>query len=77
MKDLVVSPKALESIARRGTDEVSLLNLLTDRGINLQVTHEVLQAAAGNHRDHVSLVRILLERSDKAMVSEGQPVPEL
>lgn len=70
VKDLVVGPEVLESIARMGFNEVPLLDLLVDRGINLQVTHGVLQAAAGNSRDDVSLMRILLEWSDKAMVSD-------
>ena len=70
VEDLVVGPESLVSIARKGYNEVQLLNLLIDRGMNLQITQDVLRAAAGNYRDDSSLMTILLGQSDKAMLSE-------
>lgn len=70
VEGVVVGPEALMSITRKGFDEVPLLNLLIDRGMNLQVTQGVLQAAAGNHRDDSAMMTILLERSDKAMLGD-------
>lgn len=70
VKDIVIGPEALVSIARKGPDSVPLLNLLIDRGINLQITHDVLQAAARNFWDNTSLITFLLERSDKAMLTD-------
>lgn len=65
-----IGPEALISIIRTDFDSVPLLDFLIDRGIDLQITHDVLQAAAGNFRYHRSLMTFLLERSDKAMSND-------
>lgn len=70
VKDIVIGPEALVSITRKGPDSVPLLNLLIDRGINLQITHDMLQAAAGSLRGDTSLITFLMERSDKAMLTD-------
>ncbi|KAF6229970.1 hypothetical protein HO133_004308 [Letharia lupina] len=70
VEDIVIGPEALISIIRTDFDSVPLLDFLIDRGIDLQITHDVLQAAAGNFRYHRSLMTFLLERSDKAMLND-------
>lgn len=71
VEDVVVGPEALVSIVRNGLESVRLLNLLIDRGIELHITHDVLETAAGgNFRDARSLMTCLLARSDKIMLSD-------
>lgn len=70
VENLVVGPESLVSMVRKRYDEIPLLNLFIDRGIKLQITQDVLRAAAGNHRDDRSLMTILLERSEKATLTD-------
>ena len=69
VENIVIGPEALISIARR--DHKALLDLLVDYGINLQITLEVLQAAAGIMTRHGPLmIEFLLERSDKVELTD-------
>lgn len=70
VEDVVISPKALASVTRESLEPVPLFKMLLDRGINLQITHDVLQAAAANPRRNRSLMTFLLERSDEVMPSD-------
>lgn len=68
VKDSIVSPEALVSMTRADHNSMPILKLLIDHGISLQITHDVLKAAAGrNWMDDTSLMTLLLERSDKIM----------
>ena len=68
VENIVIGPEALTSIARR--DQQSLLDLLVDYGINLQITLEVLQAAAESIRSDGSLMTFLLEWNDKVELTD-------
>ena len=68
VEDIVIGPEALISIAR--TAKRSLLNLLIDYGIDLQITPEVLQAAAGSMSKHDSLMEFLLERREEVELTD-------
>ena len=62
MKNLVITPEALNNIARAGVDSAPLLHSLIGHGVILQITREMLQAAAtGNN---ASVVTFLLDRGD-------------
>lgn len=62
VKDIVLTPEAIMNIARRGGDSVALFELLIDHGAIVQITREILQAAA-TCKDS-ALITSLLERSD-------------
>ena len=62
VKDLDLTPKAIINIARRGNDSVPLLEVLIDHGAIVQITREILQAAATS--EEPALITFLLERSD-------------
>lgn len=68
VENIVIGPEALTSIARR--DQQSLLNLLVDYGINLQITLEVLKAAAESIRSNGSLMKFLLKWNDKVELTD-------
>ena len=71
VKNIVIGPQILISIARKAQRPGLLLNFLIENGINLQFTGEVLQAAAGRLSSHESsLMTFLLERSDKIELSD-------
>ena len=62
VKDTVLTPEAIINIARGGDGSVLLLELLIDHGAVLQITREILQAAATSKDS--ALITFLLERSD-------------
>ena len=70
IKNIVVSPETLICIARKDWEPVLLLNLLIFYGVRLQITCEVLRAAAGSICDDSSLMISLLERSESIELSE-------
>ena len=70
IKNIVVSPETLICIARKGWEPVLLLDLLIFYGVRLQITCEVLRAAAGSICDDSSLMISLLERSESIELSE-------
>ena len=62
VKDIVLTPEAIINIARGGDDSVLLLELLIDYGAIVQITREIIQAAATSKDP--TLITLLLERSD-------------
>ena len=62
VKDLVLTPKAINNMAWRGDDSVPLLELLIDHGAIVPITLEILQAAATSKDP--AMITFLLERSD-------------
>ena len=62
VKDLVLTPKAINNIAWRTDDSVPLLELLIDHGAIVPFTLEILQAAATSKEP--AMITFLLERSD-------------
>ena len=62
VKDLVTTPEAIINIARRSDESVPLLELLIDHGAIVQITLEILQAAATSKQP--ALITFLLDRSD-------------
>ena len=62
VKDLVLTPEAIISIARRDDVSMPLLELLIDHGAIVRITREILQAAATSKDP--ALITFLLERSD-------------
>ena len=68
VKDLVLSPKAIDNIARRRDDSIPLLESLIDHGAIVQITQEILKAAATSR--YPFLITFLLERSDSSELAD-------
>lgn len=68
VKDLVLTPEAINNIATWSSDSVPLLELLIDHGAIVQITQEILQAAATSKDP--AMVTFLLERSDGIQLTD-------
>ena len=71
IENTVIGPELLISIATKGQEPSLLFNLLLDCGVSMQVTREVLQAVARSKVDDSSMMRYLLERSDKIELTDA------